>query len=120
MLPGIFDMPASWRDPPRVYRLPINWKEQIFLGDNRLKIISIEAGYAYSLPANASAPSSKVIFLDTEGGRLTRLTILINAKSGERMLLKPESIPPHPLPTSPLYTDVIKWRSPRPVQYLVE
>jgi hypothetical protein len=82
ILPELYKFPATWAAPPRVYRLPRNWQNRIFLGDQSLRVTSIEAGNSYA-PDERAVPADKVIFLSTGNERLSRLATLPNPMGGE-------------------------------------
>ncbi len=44
ILPLIYKFPAVWVRPPRVYRLPLDWKKEIFADNGELRTVTIEAG----------------------------------------------------------------------------
>jgi hypothetical protein len=85
VLPEIFKFPPSWT-PPRVYRLPLNWRDNIFAGQGKLRVLSIEEGFSY-VPTGAEVSSSRVIFLETKNGTLTRLGTLRD-QAGTELELK--------------------------------
>ncbi len=119
VLPAIYTFPSSWRNPPRVYRLPLDWEKRIFAGGDRLRILTIEEGFSYFPATEVTVPSSKVIFIDTRNGQLTRRYSLLNVDSGQELQLKHDSDQPTPLQKGSAYRYLIMPPDQHPAPYLV-
>jgi hypothetical protein len=118
VLPEVYRFPAVWMRPPRVYRLPLDWEKKIFVGENELRTISIETDRGYAFLPVLTVPGSKVIFLETKNGRLTRRTDLPTI-DGERLKLKKDVVVSSPLEESSIYPYLILPPEQMPAKYLV-
>ena len=107
ILPYLYAFPAEWQNPPRVFRLPLNWESKIFAGGDKLNPLTIEEGYAYEPGTLPPIDASHAIFLDTNGGRLTRRSSLVNPKDGESLALKTDSSSSNKNIEAPVYPYVI-------------
>jgi hypothetical protein len=117
-LPQIYDFPGAWKAPPRVFRLPLNWKEQMFARNGELRLLTIESGYSYFPTARTTLPSSKAIFLDTKGGHLNRRSTLLNIFSGRLLVLKKDSSKPNKFHRTSIANYLILPPNTKPTPYL--
>jgi hypothetical protein len=120
VLPDLYDFPPEWKEPPRVYRLPLNWEEKIFAGGDEFRPLSIEAGYSYVPDSNGTVRASHVIFLDTRNGRLTRRNSILNRLDGELIPLKSDLGVPSNLTKTDIYTHLISLENHNAISYLAK
>jgi len=72
VLEQMYDFPASWDRPPRVYRLISGWEANIATAPG---VFEINDGTTIAPPSSyVEVPSANVILIETAGGRLTRTT----------------------------------------------
>lgn len=107
VLPELYDFPAEWREPPRVFRLPLNWEGKLFYGDDELRLLTIEAGYSYFPDTRSTVQASHVIFLDTGEGHLTRRSFIRDVGTGELLHLKSDSGSPAKIAKTPFFRYLI-------------
>jgi hypothetical protein len=119
VLPELYGFPTNWKQPPRVFRLPLNWQKNIFGDDDRLRLLTIEAGYSYFATSRTTTPASKVIFVDTKDGHLARRTTLSNPEDGRKLLLKQDSGAPNNLEKAAIFPYVVMRPSYPATRYLV-
>lgn len=91
VISAIYVFPPEWKSPPRVFRLPLNWKNEIFDRNNRLRPLSIEAGYGLDLDYRAPVTAHHTILLDTAGGHLTRRSSIVSTLDSRQLQLKKDS-----------------------------
>jgi hypothetical protein len=120
VLPYLYDFPSEWKDPPRVFRLPLHWEGQIFADGDKLRPLTIEEGYAYDPGSRSPIEPSHVIFLDTNNGHLTRRNVLVDSQDGDALQLKSDSVASSEIPKKPIYPYVISPKDHAPVSYLVK
>jgi hypothetical protein len=91
MLPQIFQFPANWAAPPRLFVVPPDWTDSVVVSGSQL---SWEVPAATWKPHWELLPSSNVILLEMENGQLVRRygSILIR---GQALQLKPLTVPAH-------------------------
>jgi hypothetical protein len=120
VLPKIYQFPGSWRNVPRVYRLPMDWQEKIVSDDGSLQTLTIEEGYTYEAYTQRTVESSKVIFLETKNGQLTRRTAPL-VMVGKEFPLKTRTAAETPkFERGPVYGYLIRNANEGPVDYLVK
>jgi len=118
ILPQIYKFPTDWVRPPRVYRLPLDWKKEIFAGDDQLRTVTIEAGDTAAPSPTLLVPPSKVIFLETKNGHLTRRAD-IQSPQGGQMQLKTSTDFSRPFEAGSIYPSLIILAGEKPIEYLV-
>ena len=70
ILPKIYQFPDDWKIPSIVYRLPIDWQQQIVSEGNLLQVSETVAEKMRN--SQRTVASSNAIFLETKNGELTR------------------------------------------------
>ncbi|MGK7916315.1 MAG: hypothetical protein AB4038_12370 [Prochloraceae cyanobacterium] len=126
-LPTIYKFPDDWDNPPRVYRLPIGWREKILTDENLLltKMEQVGDDAPLALRGGGKIPtrkveSSNVIFLETKNGQLTRRTkpLIIN---GQKFRLKEKSASKlSSFAKASLYKYLIKDSGEESIDYLIQ
>ncbi|MRR52786.1 MAG: hypothetical protein EG825_18100 [Rhodocyclaceae bacterium] len=102
MLPLLYEMPAAWRNPPRVYRLREHWEDSLAASQDEFRLDDKTVTAPPSL--YGVFPSSQVIFLDTRSGAMARRNEPLPL-NGTYYELQPEEQPVLPqLPHALLYT----------------
>ncbi len=107
VLPALYRFPPQWKEPPRAFRLPLDWRDTIFTNNDRLRLLTIEAGYSYDPKSRGPVAASHVIFIDTQNGHLTRWNSLTNPRDRKTLPLQDESGRQESLPRTAFYADVI-------------
>ncbi len=102
VLPLLYEMPAAWENPPRVYRLRDHWEDALAASQTEFRLDDKTVTAPPSL--YGVFPSSDMIFLDTRSGEMTRRNEPLPL-NGTYYELRPEEQPVLPqLPHALLYT----------------
>ncbi len=81
-LQALYQVPPTWKRPPQVFRLPLNWRRELFTGDDRLRLLTIEAPFAFDSASRAPIMPGQAIFIQTSQGQLSRADTLVNPLDG--------------------------------------
>ena len=85
VLPQLYKFPDSWKLPPRVYRLPMDWQEKLLSDGDSFQRIGVEESWIRLIEGKTPGTvlSSNAILLETKNGRLTRRAepLILNGKA---------------------------------------
>lgn len=119
-LPALYRMPRDWRLPPQVFRMPPGWQQQIITPDERLRLLTIEAPFAFDPASRPPVEPAHATLLLTSDGRLTRQMILEDPRTGRTLTLAAAPGPIQNLPRSPFYRYVIDESGAARTPYVVD
>ncbi|PSB59214.1 hypothetical protein [Chamaesiphon polymorphus] len=118
VLDNIYQFPTSWQLKPKAYRLQSDWQEKI-LSDRNLFRVSAAIPVISDDEINRELESTKVIFLETKSGKLTRRTEPLTIGDRQFELKQQTRSGLQPFDKKYLYNYLIQSPDERPIDYLI-